>query len=206
MRRCTCIFLTMLLVGTIIMKCQAEGDELSYWYSENNMVAYWSNIPVASCFNVGNDSSFTIYSYWGHARSIWSDEGKPTIYSSYESGSNIVCYGGTRSEIHDATGATIPTTNVGQCNGSSNHMYYMTYQNSTKDIRIQSSVQSVYIVNEGTGYNYYNITAHELGHALGWVNGHSIYSGAAIMKANISSYSSTLALTFSDAIQLNQIY
>ena len=170
----------------------------SYWYSNTDSVAYWATTPSVSKISLGSPTWFS--SSVDSARSQWASAGISTSSGGTSSSANIVCYGGTRTALYQATGYSYEGK-MGLTVGSSTFVCFLDYNGSISyRLKQQSSQQIVGIVDDDYA-NTLNTSLHELGHALGW-QGHYPSSGKVMYYA----ITGVTSLQSQDKLHLNQFY
>ena len=194
--------LLFLTFSMLLLSVNAQNEvDIDYWYSNSDEICRWAGTPSISYKKLNSNSNFTFLVAYSHARTQWNDGGISTISGTFPS-TNVVCYGGTISEIYSETGLVVPSSDNGVTFFSHSTSYTnLNYYGSVKKLYIMSSAK-VCVVDKGRTANQYKKTCtHEIGHALGWI-GHSSVSTDIMYYTG----SSITALTNRDINHLAQVY
>ena len=153
---------------------------------------------------LNNNALFYFDDGFAAAISQWNSAGISTIDNGSSTSSDIVCKGGTRSELLN----NVDWLSYSDLDGRTGITFwydsfevYLDY-NSTQKYLYQLSSSYIFIVDQGSTVNQQkNTFIHELGHALGWY-GHSALNSD-IMYSQITSITT---LTNRDKNHLVQVY
>ena len=195
------IFAIFFAISLLTLSVRAKAYEVlncQYWYSDSNSVGRWAFSPTITSVKLNDNEAFGFVSAYLYAKDAWNNAGISLAHTSSTS-ANIVCYGGTASEIYERTGFSLSDTTTGLTSYSSTMYKYLNYNGTQYNLRNMSRA-TVMIKDRGATLNQYKkTTMHEMGHALGWM-GHSSYS-TDVMYA---SSSSVTTLSFRDIWQILQ--
>ena len=174
-----------------------------YWYSDRNEVAMWLHSPTYSLTMLNGDAGFNYYFTESaeYAKNQWQPVTTSIIKTYASSSANIPCYGGTKTELTNATGSTVEEGMLGVVFGGQDPFTYISYNGTTKGLMTQRSPQKLCIV-KFTGLSHglcRRVFMHELGHAMGWL-GHA--SGV----NDIMGLGANGQLSNADKLQLSQVY
>ncbi len=194
--------LVLVLTFLIISLYPLAATVYNYWRSNDTAVAKWLTTPTISNVKLNSNNNFPFEVAYMHARSQWGGAGINTTLNGTSWASNIVCYGGTRSQILAGANLVVTTSDAGACFGGSTFYQNITANGMSKQLKYQSTTQQVCIVDANRTTNAYkNVFTHEVGHALGWL-GHSNFSND-IMWTTISEI---FNLTSYEKNHLSQFY
>lgn len=201
MKKRTIAVLIMALILSLKTVCAYNELDINYWYSNSNEVAFWSSVPNAYALKLNSNYSFAFDGAFSHARTQWNGAGVVSAWTTLMNAANIMCYGGTYSQIYSYTGVNVPITDSGLTSATSVFSFYLNWIGQTKYLYRNTSA-TVYIVDLGADQDHlFKTFTHELGHAMGW-EGHSS-EPTDVMYA----YSSGITtLTDRDKDHLSQFY
>ena len=184
---------------------------INYWHSSANFVGcifdnnseikiyseYIYEMSFNSTFN--NLFAFSVL----HAVQEWGDALSDFIYfteTSVNTNSDIEIYGGTRADL-----GVLNSTYAGVTEFLNNPTLVgiVTYQNEIKEVCLYSKMEILVIDYDGNQIqnNIYNVTTHELGHAIGFA-GHTSNDVLSIMNALYN----TVSVSSIDIEHMYQVY
>ncbi|MBQ1377159.1 MAG: hypothetical protein IIY77_04230, partial [Lachnospiraceae bacterium] len=105
-KRITIIILAFLAVFQVNHVYAYSTIPVYYWYSNSNNIGHWAFVPTISKINYSSGTSFYFLAGYSHARTQWSQAGISTIDNGSNSSSNIVCKGGTITELANNSNVT----------------------------------------------------------------------------------------------------
>lgn len=124
-----------MIIQTVILCCAANSEqELSVWYSDKDSAGYWESSPTVYRKPLSASFSVPLATYVSAANTEWKGI-RSFTYASSLSNANIVCYGGTATEMKDAG----IQEDFGSSTGRTKHswdiyQYERAYGTKTKDI------------------------------------------------------------------------
>ena len=179
---------------------------LEYWYSGSEKISHWNKARKIFVYNYSSNDNFDLDSYVGFAAYQWSSQaGIGCPVNGTETSYNIIVYGGTEAQLVDA-GVFADCSKInGKCANTKKYEGTYTYNGEEKK-GYYSTAGKIAIVeksNPRTDTAYGKTTAHELGHALGYL-GHSTTRGDIMYTT--STANTTNALTEQDVNHLSQVF
>lgn len=187
-----------------IVSSATDLGELTYWYSDDDRIGWWTSTP--SVYRIPLNSSFSSVFVSGiaWASSQWGNvDGIGFNYATSQSNADILCYGGTITEIQ-ALGIDIEfsSADVGSTKYN-NPPKKGTFTYGTETKRGYELVNPiVFILDKDRTLNKVKKTStHEMGHALGWY-GHSTNTSDVMCQ----DYYGIISLSNRDKQHLAQVY
>jgi hypothetical protein len=195
-------------IGLLIMlsfMLKASAATLSYWYSDDYQIAFWSSSPNVWYDKIDTSSSFSFLSGLLNGEDEWNDAlGTSINISSSYTDAPIKYYGGTKTQI-DALGIfdTVPSDASGFTDYADDEWYCEhTYNGIAIACSEQISTIGYIISRSDFSYNnYLKCCTHELGHSMGW-RGHSSSTSWIMTQGK----STVTALATGEKNHLAQIY
>lgn len=205
MKKAAAILTACVLLCVYVLNSYAYNTlQVFYWHSNSNNVGHWASTPTISSINYSTSANFYYLAAYPHATAQWSSAGISTSPDGWSWSSNIICRGGTITQLVN----NVPNLTYDQLIGKSGLTLYTSNMDAYLDYygvqkyRYQMTAATVLIIDCGETLNEEKKTfTHELGHALGWI-GHSNVSSDIMYYAT----SSVTSLTTNDKEHLVQIY
>ena len=154
----------------------------SKWKSDSYYAGYWEEQPYVYFHDV--TPGFTGMGYMSNAVLTWNNAGFPVAVTTVPANSSIDFYSGTASQLivagfaYNSTTAGLTLLTGKTLMGGEGYNYGLTpsHRNIYKLTEAKTSFRSDVTVPSGctlTGC-YYNLSLHELGHAMGWIGHRSL--------------------------------